>query len=97
MTCSSARSTEEYCRIFDLTCRIPHSIVDDALQSDDLICLNISELTEIIRRIEQILKTDDQVSSVPIRICIPSFGSPQWGDLTSQVGLKALLERLALR
>jgi elongator complex protein 4 len=91
-----SRAMEEYCQTFDLTCRIPHSIIHGALQSGNLIYLNIDSTqsdscpTKIIRRIEEYLHTEGQGSSIPLRICIPSLGSPQWGDLTPQVALKRL-------
>jgi len=31
---------------------------------------------------------EGEASSKALRICIPSFGSPQWGDLGSQVSLE---------
>ena len=89
-----ASSTEEYCRTFDLTCRIPSSIVEGALQTGDHIRLDVdspeSELStrRIIRRIKDIFNTEGEASSKPLRICIPSLGSPQWGDLNPQVVLK---------
>lgn len=87
-------STEEYCRTFDLTCRIPSSVVEDALRSGDLFCLDVdsaeSELptTRIIRRVEEILNAHGEGTSKPLRICIPSFGSPQWRDIHPRVTLK---------
>jgi len=73
---------------------MPSSIVEDALRSGDLICLNVdsaaSELptTKIIQQVEDILKCEGEGTLKPVRICIPSFGSPQWRDVNSQVAVK---------
>src|ERR1700685_4506501 len=86
-----ASSTEEYCRTFDLTCRIRSSIVEGALQTGDHIRLEVDSpeskrsTRRIIRRIKDILNTEGEASSKPLRICIPSLGAPQWGDLNPQV------------
>jgi len=90
------RSTEEYCRTLDLTCRIPRSDIEDALRSGQLSFLSVDGVdseenssTKILRQIAQVLKAEKArpSSSTPLRICIPSFGSPQWGALRSQVKL----------
>jgi elongator complex protein 4 len=67
-----------------MTCRIPHSVVEGAIQSGDLICLDVNtpRLEVVFQHMEEILKTE---SHIPLRICIPHLGSPQWGDLNSQV------------
>lgn len=39
----------------------------------------------ILARLAEFLKTSDVESSPPLRICIPSLGSPDWGDLRGQV------------
>lgn len=98
--CAFASSTEEHCRTFDLTCRIPPSVVEGALQTGHCICLSVdsheseSELStvRIIQRIEDILNAESETSSRPLRICIPSLGSPQWGDLNSQVHSTQILQ-----
>jgi len=87
---SSTSSEEEYCRVLDLTCRVPASIVEGAIASKRLICMSVGpgekqSTTRIIRRIVQILKDEEStVVSKPLRICIPWLGSPHWGDLSSQ-------------
>lgn len=89
-SCSTAYSAEEYCHTFDLTCQIPPSIVESAIASKRLICVNVDSgekqpTTRIIDQIVQILKDEDPVTcSKPLRLCIPSLGSPHWGDLSSQ-------------
>jgi hypothetical protein len=39
---------------------------------------------------------EGEASSKALRICIPSFGSPQWGDLGSQVSLEYLTVSLSI-
>lgn len=88
---SCYRSSEEYCRTFDLTTRIPKSIVEGAIQKGELFFVAIdstesnSLATTILLRLEELLKRDTAPFALPIRICIPSLGSPQWGDVKPQV------------
>ena len=69
-------------------------MVEEVLRSGDLICLDVDSAesglptTRAIRRVEEILKVGGEETSKPFRICIPSLGSPQWGDITSQVTSK---------
>jgi elongator complex protein 4 len=89
------RSAEEYCRTLDLTCRIPETLVEDAIRLKELQCVDLASeesgeplsTLRIISQIAWILKTETltQPPSEPLRICIPSFASPQWGDLHNQV------------
>jgi elongator complex protein 4 len=89
------RSAEEYCRPFDLTARIPHSVVESSRQTDQLVCLDVLGFhgpgepitSRVIRKLAHMLEAD-AASSRPLRICIPSFGSPQWGDLGNKVKSK---------
>ncbi|KAF8898531.1 Elongator complex protein 4 [Infundibulicybe gibba] len=95
-------STEVYCQTFDLSHRIPESIVDGELMSGRLSCIDPSTspgpLTNVIHRIAQLLSPDVSPSPDPLRICIPALGSPAWGDTTSQDILYFLmLLRLLLR
>ncbi|KAF9457085.1 Elongator complex protein 4 [Collybia nuda] len=88
-TTVSSYSNEDFCQNFDLTSRIPESVISNALETkqlsfiiprSDLECN--STIHQILGQIAEILKLD--VSSNPIRICIPSLGSPNWGELSSQ-------------
>jgi elongator complex protein 4 len=88
----NTRSAEEYCRAFDLTCQIPAPTIEGALASKRLICVTVDSseersTTKIINRIMQVLEDEEPMTAGlrPLRICIPSLGSPQWGDLRSQV------------
>ena len=83
-------SSEEYCRTFDLTTRIPKSLVEEAIQKGELFFVEVhstesNPLTTILLHLEALLKRDTTPSALPIRICIPSLGSPQWGDVKPQV------------
>jgi elongator complex protein 4 len=94
----TSRSADNFCRTFDLTCRIPGSVIDDALVTKDLVGVGVSESlhaedrpsisTIIIGKMSNILNLETEgigYDSRPIRICIPSLGSPQWGDLRGPV------------
>jgi elongator complex protein 4 len=86
----------EFCQDLDLTSRIPVSIVNDALQTQQL-CFIPTERTsqertctsQVLGHISDILESKrlGQSSPTPVRICIPSLGSPHWGELTDQVSL----------
>lgn len=89
----------EFCRDFDLTSRIPDSVLDVALQTQQL-CFISTESTSrertstshVLGQISDILEStgSGQPSPTPVRICIRSLGSPQWGELTDQDILRFL-------
>ncbi|KAI0931947.1 hypothetical protein AcW2_000712 [Taiwanofungus camphoratus] len=101
------QSTEDYCRVFDLTCRIPQSVIGSACSSNQFLSIGVSSPDaedslphSMIIKIAHLLETSSEgTSSGPFRICIPSLGSSQWGDLTPQeicyflYSLRALLRR----
>lgn len=70
--------------------RVPDPVIQAALQNGNLIYLEvahkkqISPSSEILHALSEILSKND-ATKAPIRICIPSLGSPRWGSLTSQV------------
>ncbi|KAI0067700.1 hypothetical protein BV25DRAFT_1794657 [Artomyces pyxidatus] len=83
-----SRVTDEFCRTFDLTYRIPGHVISEIIKSSRLVLLDIqgsdtngSLITQTISRIVELLADPD---SSPVRICIPSLGSPSWGDLRPQ-------------
>lgn len=90
------RSSDDYCHTFDLSVRVPDSVVQAALQASKLICLKVARsakqpsTTEVLQRLSEIL-TSQESGNTPIRVCIPSLGSPFWGSLTSQVIRSAIL------
>ncbi|KII93335.1 hypothetical protein PLICRDRAFT_131000 [Plicaturopsis crispa FD-325 SS-3] len=102
---SANSSTEEYCRTFDLTSRIPAPIIEEATESKRLNFVSIAEAypdglstTNILRRLSDILNQEnpDVANRAPLRICIPALGAPEWGDLTSKDILQFLHSLRAL-
>ncbi|SJL05975.1 uncharacterized protein ARMOST_09311 [Armillaria ostoyae] len=90
---SSLSGTEEFCSTFDLTCRIPNSIINNALQSGQLSLLDVGTVgmddvsipysTFVLRQIEKVIRAGSP--STPLRICIPALGSPEWGDVNRYI------------
>ncbi|KAF7319905.1 hypothetical protein MKEN_00773900 [Mycena kentingensis (nom. inval.)] len=76
----------------DLSVRIPPSVVSDAISSQLLTILPIDAPAKTLDTLQHILSADDS----PFRICIPSFGSPYWGDLSAQDILRFLHRLRAL-
>ncbi|KAF5337431.1 hypothetical protein D9611_003354 [Ephemerocybe angulata] len=80
-------TSENYCHVFDLTSRVPTPVVNEKLVSGKLSLLAPGNpnrtggaTMSALRQVEQVLQ---EQSTVPIRICIPSLGSPAtWGDIT---------------
>ncbi|KAJ7706472.1 Elongator complex protein 4 [Mycena rosella] len=96
---SPSSAAEDACRTFDLTTRIPSSVVAGALASGQLAVVDVETASGrpatvcVLERLKEILETGD----TQLRICVPSLGSPYWGDLAAQDilrflhGLRALL------
>ena len=89
-----SRLSEDYCKVFDLTCRIPETIIKSARDTQQLLLQPVSStgsddpINDTLRRISMILQQHQAKfasSSQPLRLCIPQFGSPKWGDLSPQV------------
>jgi elongator complex protein 4 len=91
------RSAEEYCGTLDLTSQIPGTVVEGKIYSKELHCIDLASeesgeslsTSRIISQLARLLETERLTplseSSEPLRICIPSLASPQWGDLRDQV------------
>ncbi|KAH0838463.1 PAXNEB-domain-containing protein [Lanmaoa asiatica] len=78
-------STDHFCDTFDLTCRIPMSVIDEARSAKRLIPLNLSINNELessmdgrIKQIKHVLATTP--STEVVRLCIAALGSPEWGE-----------------
>ena len=75
-----------FCHNFELSSRVPKEVIDDAVNSGQLQFLNLEgrklSITAIIDEITRAIEAD---SSLPLRFCIPSLGSPIWGDVTVKV------------
>ncbi|KAF9068020.1 Elongator complex protein 4 [Rhodocollybia butyracea] len=93
-TVGSASTSEDFCRTFELTTRIPASTVENALQSSQLITCDLAAdstsvaTPRVITSIEELLSR--RLSKAPLRICIPGLGSSAWGDLCGQDILRFL-------
>lgn len=78
----SLRSAENFCDTFDLTCRIPMSVIDEAHNAKRLIPVNLtinpSSMDGLVKQIKHILATT--LSTEVVRLCITTLGSPEWGD-----------------
>ncbi|KAF5377686.1 hypothetical protein D9615_005236 [Tricholomella constricta] len=89
---SSSSSTDEYCFNFDLSSRVPPSTIEESVRAGQLSFIETQSnsrisTSEVLSRITGILRPESSEahsSSTPLRICIPSLGSPQWGELTQQ-------------
>ncbi|GAW09353.1 PAXNEB-domain-containing protein [Lentinula edodes] len=96
-TVGSASVSEDFCRTFDLTTRIPSSTIEKALQDGRLITCDVLDIFDsipssgpipaihkIIARIEEILSQRSSKPNTPLRICIPGLGNHIWDELRSQ-------------
>ena len=80
------RNSETFCHNFELSSRVPKELIDETVKSSQLQFLDLEgrkvPITAIFDEITRAIEAD---SSLPSRVCIPSLGSPIWGDVTSQV------------
>ncbi|KAI0361236.1 PAXNEB-domain-containing protein [Trametes cingulata] len=92
---SSSQSSDDYCRTFDLTCRMPEAVIKNARDEGRFMDVSPAEGTSakdgrsscraVIHRLAGILSTtDSETPSLATRICIPALGSYDWGDLSPQ-------------
>ncbi|KZV75589.1 PAXNEB-domain-containing protein [Peniophora sp. CONT] len=93
---ASDNDTDEYCRTFDLTARIPSSV----LQSAKVQYVGVSDEEKgsdtVVAILGRLKNTLDTVGDGVVRVCIPALGSPEWGDLTSTDILRFLHSLRAL-
>ncbi|KAF8167916.1 Elongator complex protein 4 [Crassisporium funariophilum] len=82
---ATSQDMETFCHAFELSSRVPDGLVDDALSASQLRLMNVGSedpsLVKLLHEISEYLTAD---TSIPVRICIPSLGSPSWGDVTTQ-------------
>ncbi|KAI0673486.1 PAXNEB-domain-containing protein [Trametes maxima] len=106
---SSSQSSDEYCRTFDLTCRMPEAVIASARADGRLLDVNPEDLSSNPRRSfcksviqnlsDTLAQRDSENQPLATRICIPALGSYEWGDLSPQDichflhTLRALLRR----
>jgi elongator complex protein 4 len=80
------RNSETFCHNFELSSRVPKEVIDDAVKSGQLQFLDLEGRKLSITAIfDEMARTIEADSSLPLRVCIPSLGSPVWGDVTTQV------------
>lgn len=86
------RSGDNFCRVFDLTSRLPASLIEHAVAKKQLTLLDIPSLEarpvrRVLQQIKELLGPEETESSIrkPLRICIPSLGTPSWGDVEPKV------------
>ncbi|KAI9058837.1 PAXNEB-domain-containing protein [Trametes sanguinea] len=108
-TVPSGQSTDDYCRTFDLTYRMPEAVVRSARADGRLLDVNpevnlpsegpASSCRRVIHRLSEILSQNESNTSLATRVCIPALGSYEWGDLSPHEicyflhSLRALLRR----
>ena len=82
----NVRNSETSCHNFELSSRVPKELIDDAVKSGQLQFLDLEGRNLTIKAIfDEMAKAIEADSSIPLRVCIPSLGSPVWGDVTIQV------------
>ncbi|KAJ7225816.1 PAXNEB-domain-containing protein [Mycena pura] len=92
---TSATTSADACRTFDLSVRIPSAVVAGALADSRLSLVPVDTPERVLVSLTNTLASH----TAPLRICIPAFGSPYWGDLKPQDvlyflhRLRALLRR----
>ncbi|KAI0778532.1 PAXNEB-domain-containing protein [Trametes elegans] len=100
---SSSQSAEDYCKTFDLTCRVPQAVIGNARAEGKFVGVSpedastperTSSCRTIIRRLSDILSQDGPEAQVATRICIPALGSYEWGDLSPQQDISFFLHSL---
>ncbi|KAG9314531.1 PAXNEB-domain-containing protein [Chiua virens] len=98
------KSADHFCDAFDLTCRIPMSVIDEAINAKRFVPLNLTtsddlapSVDEHLRRIQHVLATSPP--SEVVRLCVANLGSPDWGRLSASDSLRFLrgLHRLLRR
>lgn len=82
---------KNYCHPFDLSSCLPDAVAEDALKSGQISLFDCDSCkgqvtVHVLRQIAHLLEAEEERgNSTPIRICIPSLGSPDWGKLTLDV------------
>ena len=75
-----------FCHNFELSGRVPKELIEDAVESGQVQFLDLErQKLSMIAIFDDITRAIQVDSSLPLRICVPSLGSPVWGDVTTQV------------
>ncbi|KZT21654.1 PAXNEB-domain-containing protein [Neolentinus lepideus HHB14362 ss-1] len=83
-------STEEFCSTFDLTCRIPEQVISEASAAQTVSFIPVSHQGDaspsdiVLNQVADILQKDRRSTPWATRICVPLFGSAEWGDIVPQ-------------
>ncbi|KAI0660426.1 Elongator complex protein 4 [Cubamyces menziesii] len=102
-----SQSADDFCRTFDLTARMPEAVINSARSEGRFLDIDpqaessatSSPCRNVIQKLSEILAQREPDHSLAPRVCIPSLGSYEWGDLSPQDicyflhSLKALLRR----
>ena len=79
---------DDFCEAaFDLASTVPESVIRDARASGKLFFIDNPD--EVVRALDRQLAAGG--ASAPVRICVPSLGSPWWGDIERTVRLRELV------
>lgn len=89
-TTVSNNTSEDFCKTFDLTVRIPDSVLEDVKRSGRLTLVDVNDT---FSHIEKLVRARTDPVAPPLRICIPFLGSPEWGDMKDK-DLLLFLHRL---
>lgn len=91
----SFRPADHFCDTFDLTCRIPLSVIEEVHNAKRLIPLDLtinndlaSSMDGLVNQIKHVLATTPLTEVV--RLCIAALGSPEWGECCPAVRDKIL-------
>ncbi|KAI0348453.1 PAXNEB-domain-containing protein, partial [Trametopsis cervina] len=91
---SQNQSSDDFCRVFDLTSPLPEATIDRAIASKQLSVLDVpvsdsgkESIRNVLKQISELLASSNEGHShpaTPLRICIAALGSPDWGDIEPQ-------------
>jgi len=78
-------SADHFCDTFDLSCRIPMSVIDEAHAARRLIPLNLNLDNNLASSMDGLLKQIKHVLTITpstevVRLCIAALGTPEWGE-----------------
>ena len=79
---------DDFCEAaFDLSSTVPESVIRDARASGKLFFIDKAD--GVVRALDRQLAAG--AASAPVRICVPSLGSPWWGDIGRKVRIRELV------
>ncbi|KAJ8463312.1 hypothetical protein ONZ51_g10335 [Trametes cubensis] len=87
-----SQSADDFCRTFDLTARMPEAVINSARSEGRFLDIDpqaessatSSPCRNVIQKLSEILAQREPDHSLAPRVCIPSLGSYEWGDLSPQ-------------